>query len=43
VSPSAITSNWLFSPATISASCPRPFNSATRLAARSSYPCQTGQ
>ena len=33
-SPSAITSYWLFSPRSISAMCPSPFSSATRLAAR---------
>ena len=35
-SPSATTSNWLFSPGTGWASCPSALKSAARLAARSS-------
>src|SRR5205085_1685592 len=34
--PSAITSNWLFSPSVASAACPSPLSSAARLAARRS-------
>ena len=43
VSPSRTTSNWDFAPFTASASMPALRSSAARLAARSSYPFQTGQ
>ena len=42
-SPSATTSYWDFSPSRVEASIPFSFSSAARLAARRSYPLQTGQ
>ena len=42
-SPSRSTSNWLLSPGVTDVSKPSRVNSAARLAARSSYPFQTGQ
>jgi hypothetical protein len=42
-SPSAKTSYWDFLPARVEASIPLSFSSAARLAARRSYPLQTGQ
>ena len=41
--PSESTSYWLFSPGVIEAAIPLPFSTAARLAARRSYPSQTGQ
>ena len=43
IRPSATTSNWLFSPAMSPGVEPLRCNTAARLAARSSYPDQTGQ
>jgi len=41
--PSRMTSNWPLAPAVADASMPLSFSSATRLAARLSYPLQVGQ
>src|SRR5581483_5714116 len=43
VTPSATTSYWLFAPSRAAASNPCSRSSAARLAARRSYPLQTGQ